>query len=281
LKQSSLSKKLFFSFIPLLLIIFLFEIFFRIVPFHKDNGGTKSGFVVPDKDLIWRLAPCESGPLATNELGFRDAPFNRHADRKILLLGDSVSWGDGIADIRQLYPNLLEQLLNDKTKLSYEVINSSVPGYSTFQQLRYLELRGTGLMPDMIILQFCLNDVVERYSALAQYGGDNIFLGVDTRQAISGLYGWLIRNSRFFEALIRFRIRLLRHQQEYSVKNMAKDRLSPELAEAWDLVLSEIEGIRRIAEKISGIFNLLSARSRLFFLFRCYLISHLTFDISI
>jgi lysophospholipase L1-like esterase len=236
-----------FSLLPLLLIILSAEVFFRVVPVHKDSGRTLPGFVVPDKDLIWRLNPRSSGPLATNELGFRDTRFNRAADKKILLLGDSVSWGDGVEDVREVYPYLLEQSLNQESKETYEVINSAVPGYSTFQQLRYLQLDGLNLHPDMIILQFCLNDVVERYASLAQYGGDNVFLGIDTRHAIQGLYGWLIRNSRSFEALIRLLQGLARDRQEYDVNKMTTGQLSPQLVEAWNVTLSEIEGIRDIA----------------------------------
>ena len=246
-KPTSVIKRVIFSLLPLLLIILLTEIFFRVVPAHKDAGRTLPGFVVPDSDLIWRLNPRPSGPLTTNELGFRDTHFNRAADKKILLLGDSVSWGDGVEDVREVYPYLLEQRLNQEGGETYEVINSAVPGYSTFQQLRYLQLKGMDLNPDMIILQFCLNDVVERYTSVAAYGGDNVFLGIDTRHAIQGLYGWFIRNSRSFEALIRLLQGLARDRQEYDVNKMTTDRLSPELVEAWDLTLSEIKRIRDIA----------------------------------
>ena len=248
--QISLPKKIFFSFISLLLIIILLETFFRIFPFHKDSGGTFSGFVVQDKELGWRLQPRKEGSLATNELGFRDTPFNQNADKRILLLGDSISWGDGIADVKKVYPYLLEQMLSEKTGHTYEVINSSVPGYSTFQQLRYLQLFGIDLDPDMIILQFCLNDVVERYSALSQYGGDNVFLGVDTRQSIPGIHGWLFKNSRAFEGITRLFMNFARNQQEYDVRKIASDQLSQELKSAWALTLSEIEGINKIAIEI-------------------------------
>ena len=243
----SLPKKILFSLIPLLLMLSLLETFCRIFPFHKDSGQTLAGFVVQDKELGWRLQPRKEGPLATNELGFRDTPLNHNSDKLILLLGDSISWGDGVDDVKQLYPYLLETRLSEETGRTYEVINSSVPGYSTFQQLRYLQLYGIGLKPDVIVLQFCLNDVVERYSTLAQYGGDNVFLGVDTRQSIQGAYGWLIRNSRLFEALTRLLIGMSRNQQEYDVGNMASDQLSRELESAWALTLSEIDGIRDVA----------------------------------
>lgn len=243
----SLPKKILFSFIPLLVIIVFLETFFRMFPSHQDSRRSLSGFVVQDKELGWRLQPRKKGTLATNELGFRDTAFNQNADKRILLLGDSISWGDGISDVKKVYPYLLEKMLSEKTGHTYEVINSSVPGYSTFQQLRYLQQYGIELDPDMIILQFSLNDVVERYSAFAQYGGDNVFLGVDTRKLIPGIHGRLIRNSRAYEALIRLLMSLGRNQQEYKVRKMASDQLSQDLKSAWALTLSEIEGINEIA----------------------------------
>ena len=88
--------------------------FFRIFPFHKDSGQTLAGFVVRDKELGWRLKPRKEGPLATNELGFRDTPLNHNADETILLLGDSISWGDSVADLKKVYPYLFETLGNSQ-----------------------------------------------------------------------------------------------------------------------------------------------------------------------
>ena len=246
-ERTSLPKKILFSLMPCLLVLLLIESWLRIFPFHEDSGRTRSGFVIKDKDLGWRLKPSKKGALGTNEIGFRDTSFNQNADKTVLLLGDSVSWGDGIASIKHIYPYLLERILSESTNQAYEVVNSSVPGYSTFQQLRYLQLYGLDLLPDMIILQFCLNDVVERYTALAQYGGDNVFLGVDTRELIPGFNGWLIRNSRAFEALARLLMKSARDQQEYDVRKLASDQLSDELESAWALALSEIDDINRTA----------------------------------
>lgn len=240
-------KKILFGIIAFVLIILLLELFFRVIPFHRDSGHTISGLVIPDKDLGWRLQPRKEGPLATNELGLRDTTYNPRADKTILLLGDSLSWGDGLGDVKKGYPFLLEKALSQATGRTVEVVNAGVPGYSTFQQLRYLQLYGLALEPDLIILQFCLNDVVERYSAVAAYGGDNVFLGVDTRQFIQGLNGRLLRNSKFYEAVTRLLIGLWRDRREYDVRKLASDKLSRELQSAWELTLSEIDGIHRLA----------------------------------
>jgi len=206
--------------------------------------------VVPDPELIWKLRPASSGPLATNELGLRDTAYRAGADVKLLLLVDSVSWGDGIDDLRHVYPFLLEQKLAfwDRSR-SYEIVNASVPGYSTFQQLRYLERDGLALEPDAVILQFALNDVVERYRALAQYGGNNFFLGVDTREAVRGVYGTLLRRSRAFEAAARWMQAGARRQEEYRVRNLARDDIGPQLERAWERTIEELDGVRRVCEE--------------------------------
>ena len=144
--------------LPLASVLIFFsvvEAVFRFVIVHEDTGKTLAGFTEPDPDLIWHLKPHLSGTLATNQLGFRDTTYKANADYKILLLGDSVSWGDGVM-MEQSYPFLLERRLNwDYPGKTFEVINTAVPGYSTFQQLIYLRKRGLKLKPDIIIHQFC------------------------------------------------------------------------------------------------------------------------------
>ena len=227
------ARKLLYALLPLLALAALAELAARLAP-HEDVVETLSGFVEPDPDLIWRLAPTESGPLATNELGFRDGPLDREAEQTVLLLGDSVAWGDGMVDPEVVFPQVLERHLT-----GVEVINSGVPGYSTFQQADYLRLRGLALEPDVVVLQFCLNDVVERYETLASYGGDRFFLGVDTRHR-------LLKHSRAFEWLVRWMQWRSRSREAYQVGKLAADPLSPELEEAWELTLEEIDEIHEL-----------------------------------
>lgn len=227
--------------------ILLLELAARAFWHHQDSGNTRSGLAIPDKHLTWKLQPYTEGPLKTNELGFRDTPYNPKAEHRILLLGDSVAWGDGIEDINAIFPQQLQEILSHTDAEEYEIINSAVLGYSTFQQRKYLELYGMSLDPQLIVLQFCLNDVVERYSSLAHYGGDNVFLGVDTRHSIQGAYGFLMHNSRLFEGMARMAMGWSRDIQAYKMEKLASDHLSKELKEAWDITLSEIEGIRQQA----------------------------------
>lgn len=243
LGKLSRRKKLLFAVIPLLLLLGVVEGVSRLFP-YRDKRHTNAGFAVPDPDLIWRLKPYDSGRFKTNELGLYDTPYNGDADIKILLLGDSVSWGDGVPMLLG-YPHILEQKLNELgAPTTHEVINAGVPGYSTFQEAIYLKLHGLKLQPDLVVLQFCLNDVVERYQSLAAYGGDNVFLGIDTRVGVPGLYGFFLKHSRAFEHLARHLQSRSRRREEYEVEKLARDKLSAELEEAWRLTLEEIDQIR-------------------------------------
>ena len=196
----------------------------------------------------------DSGIFRTNELGLRDEPYRADADLKILVLGDSITWGNGIDDIEDLYPKRLQRkLAQHQPNRSVFVINSGVPGYSTFQEAAYLKLRGLALRPNLVVLQFCLNDIVERYNTLAQYGGDNVFLGVDTRIGGAGIRAFLIRHSRAMERLFRFAQRRARGREEYDVGQLTKPGAwSPALEEAWALVVRELEEVR-LTTKQAGI----------------------------
>jgi lysophospholipase L1-like esterase len=244
-RRSSLLRTSWGYLFPTLLFLLIVEGIFRAYP-HQDSDKTISGFVVPDPELVWRLKIHSTGPVATNDLGLRDDPLRKDADVKILLLGDSVSWGDSILQRELIFASLMEEKLAHLTAgKTFEVINAGVPGYSTFQEKRYLELHGDEFDLDLVILQFCLNDVVERYQILAAYGGDNMTLGIDTREAVRGLHGLLLRNSQFYEQVIRWLQQRSRKGELYSVSRLAMDELSPELEDAWNQTLGELDGILR------------------------------------
>ena len=67
---------------------------------------------------------------------------------RIVVLGDSVAWPkDGFVD--QLRGELSGQA---------EVINAAIPGYTTYQERMLFEAHLYALRPDLLVLQYCLND---------------------------------------------------------------------------------------------------------------------------
>lgn len=98
---------------------------------------------------------------AGNSLGYRDYehPLEKQQGAyRILVLGDSIGAGLYIQDRAQVFPAILESLLL-KEGVPAEVINLSVSGYNTRQEVEILRERGLRYDPDLVILAYCLNDV--------------------------------------------------------------------------------------------------------------------------
>lgn len=112
-------------------------------------------------------------PVATNSLGQRDREIPLRKPRngfRVLALGDSVTFGHGV-QAEETWPERLEGRLAARfPSLQVEVVNTAVPGNSPFQEYFDLE-RALVLVPDAAVIQFVLNDVVERYKVFRRYGG--------------------------------------------------------------------------------------------------------------
>jgi lysophospholipase L1-like esterase len=96
-------------------------------------------------DVVYRI----------NHEGFRGPLYGRIKPRGItraVLLGDSNGFGFGVADGKE-FGSLLDQRVEDT-----EVINLSLTGYSTDQQLLTLR-KGLAFDPDIVLLQVTPNDL--------------------------------------------------------------------------------------------------------------------------
>ena len=133
-----------------------------------ETRGTP-GFYVSDPVRGQRLRTGYRGwfagvPVEVNGLGFRD---RRDYDLKkgpntfrILVLGDSVTFGHG-AVFDTTYPNLLQlQLTAWKPETDWQVWNLGVPGYNTRNELEYLKEVAPVYAPDLVVVGFFPNDVV-------------------------------------------------------------------------------------------------------------------------
>jgi hypothetical protein len=82
------------------------------------------------------------------------APAKPPGVKRVVLLGDSTSWGWGVDD-QDMFSRRVEAALPQ-----VEVINLAVPGYGTDQELWALERDGLAFAPDLVLLGFVWNDVV-------------------------------------------------------------------------------------------------------------------------
>ncbi len=150
-----------------ILLLVTSEIVARIY-YYPENLGTAFQF---DQTLGWSLKPnttlravdFRSGidyRIRINSLGLRDRevpPLKNNGRKRILLLGDSITFGTGV-DERWRYSDFLRRALRG----SNEVVNTGVAGWGNDQELLYFESRGWRLQPDVVIIQLTVaNDVLD------------------------------------------------------------------------------------------------------------------------
>jgi hypothetical protein len=77
---------------------------------------------------------------------------------RILSLGDSFAWGDGVHQ-EDAYPDRLERRLNELgSEVRFQVVNWSRPGWNSELQWRSVEPTFEELEPDLVLIGFVLND---------------------------------------------------------------------------------------------------------------------------
>lgn len=131
-----------------------------------------------DPDLGWRLRPHAADdwggePVRINANGMRGPvrPYEKPAGtQRVLFLGDSVTFGFGVADDSRTVPACVERVLASTLGTPVECINAAVDGYSTWQEHLVLKRTGLRYKPDVVVLNFVLNDVFERF-VLRNFGG--------------------------------------------------------------------------------------------------------------
>ena len=125
-------------------------------------------------------APEFSVEYIVNDEGFRDEVNHSRPKQdsilRILLLGDSFTWGAGVG-YDGIWPVVFEhRCLADGVPV--DVIKAGVSGYDTRQELIYLERLLPKYRPDIVILAFLPNDLVTN---LPITGNDSL----ESRQALT------------------------------------------------------------------------------------------------
>jgi lysophospholipase L1-like esterase len=127
---------------------------FRIHPDPTVQIHLKSNFVGYQRyrqrggDTVVRKVP-----VSTTVQGQRSTGRNPQAgDRRILVVGDSVTFGHGVGDLETFSAQLEGRLEG------VAVLNGGVPTWNLVQEIAWIESEARALEPDMILLGFCEND---------------------------------------------------------------------------------------------------------------------------
>ena len=155
---------------PLILIISLavclstLEILFRLANVHPKFFKLQTGYVKFSNNNILGYELNTDNP-EIDAYGIKKVPGKIFSKTKppdnfrILVLGDSISFGCCGKHLKSDYSSKLEHLLKANSLLqNVEIINASVPGYNTIQEVEAYLSKHKALKPDYIILQVTLND---------------------------------------------------------------------------------------------------------------------------
>ncbi len=162
----------------LLIVAVLGEVTLRILGHH----GAPRSFIsnihpVDDPILDWRYIPkseLKIGKIvyAYNSAGFRDVEHTverRPGIARILVVGDSVTEGTGVES-----DSVFSRRVQAGLGPTFEVVTVAAAGLNTPQEVHLLEQTGLTYKPDLVILNFVLNDCdfYTRYAAARRYAED-------------------------------------------------------------------------------------------------------------
>ncbi len=97
---------------------------------------------------------------ASNRLGYRDRDHEVAKPDgvwRIVVLGDSIGAGLRVQRFEDTFPAVLERLLREQG-VNAEVINLSVSGYNTQQEVETLADKGLRYRPDLVLVAYSLTD---------------------------------------------------------------------------------------------------------------------------
>ena len=138
----------------------LVEVFLRANPMLVGGGGGGNPALTRIYDGLYQK----------NSYGFRGPEFSIQPSTetfRIVALGDSFTFGQGVPE-GQSYPSRLEALLNTECPIPdrrVEVLNAGQSGTDTYEQLERLREKCLSLKPDLVCVQFYMNDLEPRMQA--------------------------------------------------------------------------------------------------------------------
>jgi len=151
-----------------LLVLLLAEGLLRWLPVARSDAGLRGLHELrPEDPWIYGLRPGArhtleaSGDIvyAINQDGYRGPrlPVAKPAGVfRILVLGDSLAFGYGVAE-EATFPRRLEHALALRSPA--QVLNFGVGGYNPYNEAAFFAGRGVRYSPDLVLLQFCINDL--------------------------------------------------------------------------------------------------------------------------
>ena len=199
--------------------------------------------------------------VTINSVGIRDAEYATNAPKgvyRILALGDSQTFGNGL-ELADTWPKQLERVLNQNNGgIKYEVLNCGLPGSDTWQHEIILRRLLIEYHPDAVVLAFYVNDVVKSFVPNPDHQL--------TSNTLKSRFGYLLKRSAFLMVLrTTFNsIQRMMSPDESFLQHQAllKGESNPEFNERWDQVNHSLGSMKKTIDIYSGNFIVASLPRR-------------------
>jgi hypothetical protein len=171
------------------------------VKFPRHVVGAPWGLRYNEPNAVYRhKSPDVTVWFRINSQGMRadrDYPYEKPAGTKrIISLGDSYTVGFEV-DVEETFSSVLERELNARSH-RVEVLNAGVSGFSTAEQYLYLERELWKYDPDIILVSFFVNDLVDNTRAdLLRLSEGELVPGADSYVPAGRLGDFLNTNPLF------------------------------------------------------------------------------------
>lgn len=126
-------------------------------------------------------------------------------DFRIVTIGDSLTWGKYVARTKDTWPYIMENLFR-QDGWHVDVINIAKRGYTTVNEAEALDRYGWSFDPDLIVLQFFINDPLPSGPGFKRMGSSLIFkpwplspIGHVKLENNSYLYSFLYQHFKQFQ----------------------------------------------------------------------------------
>jgi lysophospholipase L1-like esterase len=239
-----------------------------IFPAPPDRTRQPPVAYLYDAELRYVLAPnqqgwIDDGLVTVNAAGFRsrtqtDLP-KPHGRYRIVVLGDSVAIGMGVAD-DEPFAARVEQLLRQRFPgKDLDVINLGVPGYDTRQEVGLLRRHVAQLQPDLVLVGFYSNDVPDVLEGEVTPSGTPIAAGPPragqvlhmdpTNPSFADRY---LRKSRIIFIAGRTFNRARGAGESGMARltiemNMVQGNRSPQIDRAWSIIEMQLQALQALA----------------------------------
>ncbi len=142
--------------------------------FKEELGGMR---VFPYPGLSYDMEKCSECTIKINSLGLRGDEITKEKSKntiRILIIGDSATFGAGVIKEEETVPGRLRQLFTNNPPLkdyNFEIINGGIPGYDIQEIYLHYKFKLSHLKSDIVVYNFFPNDFLNARFTVEKING--------------------------------------------------------------------------------------------------------------